>query len=51
VLTLREGASLEQLLPNVSPLQRELDVVLTARGNSGAGAGDYAASGEGGGET
>ena len=28
VLTLREGASLAQLLPNVSPLQRELDVVL-----------------------
>ena len=28
VLTLREGVSLAQLLPNVSPLQRELDVVL-----------------------
>ncbi len=28
VLTLRSGASLAQLLPNVSPLQRELDVVL-----------------------
>jgi uncharacterized protein (DUF1015 family) len=28
VLTLREGADLAQLLPNVSPLQRELDVVL-----------------------
>jgi uncharacterized protein (DUF1015 family) len=32
VLTLREGASLEQLLPNVSPLQRELDVVLLHEG-------------------
>ncbi len=28
VLTLRQGANLAQLLPNVSPLQRELDVVL-----------------------
>jgi uncharacterized protein (DUF1015 family) len=28
VLTLREGVSLAQMLPNVSPLQRELDVVL-----------------------
>ncbi len=28
VLTLRYGANLAQLLPNVSPLQRELDVVL-----------------------
>jgi uncharacterized protein (DUF1015 family) len=28
VLTLRPGANLAQLLPNVSPLQRELDVVL-----------------------
>src|SRR5579864_4161220 len=28
VLTLRPGVSLAQLLPNVSPLQRELDVVL-----------------------
>ena len=28
VLTLRSGAGLAQLLPNVSPLQRELDVVL-----------------------
>jgi uncharacterized protein (DUF1015 family) len=32
VLTLREGVSLEQLLPNVSPLQRELDVVLLHEG-------------------
>jgi len=32
VLTLREGASLAQLLPNVSPLQRELDVVLLHEG-------------------
>src|SRR5712664_1988524 len=32
VLTLREGASLAQLLPNVSPLQRELDVVLLPEG-------------------
>jgi uncharacterized protein (DUF1015 family) len=28
VLTLREGVDLSRLLPNVSPLQRELDVVL-----------------------
>ncbi len=28
VLTLRPGANLAELLPNVSPLQRELDVVL-----------------------
>jgi uncharacterized protein (DUF1015 family) len=28
VLTLRDGVSLAQLLPNISPLQRELDVVL-----------------------
>ena len=28
VLTLREGADLSRLLHNVSPLQRELDVVL-----------------------
>ncbi|HET8925433.1 MAG TPA: DUF1015 domain-containing protein [Candidatus Acidoferrum sp.] len=32
VLTLREGADLAQLLPNVSPLQRELDVVLLHEG-------------------
>ena len=32
VLTLREGASLAQLLPNVCPLQRELDVVLLHEG-------------------
>jgi uncharacterized protein (DUF1015 family) len=32
VLTVREGASLTQLLPNVSPLQRELDVVLLHEG-------------------
>jgi uncharacterized protein (DUF1015 family) len=32
VLTLREGANLEQLLPSVSPLQRELDVVLLHEG-------------------
>src|ERR1700675_2099900 len=32
VLPLREGASLAQLLPNVSPLQRELDVVLLHEG-------------------
>jgi len=32
VLTLREGANLTQLLPNVSPLQRELDVVLLHEG-------------------
>jgi uncharacterized protein (DUF1015 family) len=32
VLTLRPGADLEQLLPNVSPLQRELDVVLLHEG-------------------
>ena len=32
VLTLRDGASLAQLLPNVSPLQRELDVVLLHEG-------------------
>src|SRR5438874_799292 len=32
VLTLRDGANLHQLLPNVSPLQRELDVVLLHEG-------------------
>jgi uncharacterized protein (DUF1015 family) len=32
VLTLREGANLAQFLPNVSPLQRELDVVLLHEG-------------------
>jgi uncharacterized protein (DUF1015 family) len=32
VLTLREGTNLAQLLPNVSPLQRELDVVLLHEG-------------------
>jgi uncharacterized protein (DUF1015 family) len=32
LLTLREGANLAQLLPNVSPLQRELDVVLLHEG-------------------
>ncbi len=32
VLTLRDGVSLAQLLPNVSPLQRELDVVLLHEG-------------------
>ena len=32
VLTLRPGADLSQLLPNVSPLQRELDVVLLHEG-------------------
>lgn len=32
VLTLRDGANLAQLLPNVSPLQRELDVVLLHEG-------------------
>jgi uncharacterized protein (DUF1015 family) len=32
VLTLREGANLAELLPNVSPLQRELDVVLLQEG-------------------
>src|SRR5713226_2413372 len=32
VLTLREGVNLAQLLPNVSPLQRELDVVLLHEG-------------------
>jgi uncharacterized protein (DUF1015 family) len=32
VLTLRNGASIEKLLPNVSPLQRELDVVLLHEG-------------------
>jgi uncharacterized protein (DUF1015 family) len=32
VLTVREGVSLAQLLPNVSPLQRELDVVLLHEG-------------------
>jgi uncharacterized protein (DUF1015 family) len=32
VLTLREGVSLAQLLPNVSPLQRDLDVVLLHEG-------------------
>jgi uncharacterized protein (DUF1015 family) len=32
VLKLREGVNLAQLLPNVSPLQRELDVVLLHEG-------------------
>jgi uncharacterized protein (DUF1015 family) len=32
VLTLRDGVNLGQLLPNVSPLQRELDVVLLHEG-------------------
>jgi uncharacterized protein (DUF1015 family) len=32
VLTLREGADLSRLLHNVSPLQRELDVVLLHEG-------------------
>ncbi|HEY2461329.1 MAG TPA: DUF1015 domain-containing protein [Candidatus Acidoferrum sp.] len=32
VLTLRPGVNLAQLLPNVSPLQRELDVVLLHEG-------------------
>jgi uncharacterized protein (DUF1015 family) len=32
VMTLRPGADLTQLLPNVSPLQRELDVVLLHEG-------------------
>jgi len=32
VLTLREGVNLAQLLPHVSPLQRELDVVLLHEG-------------------
>jgi uncharacterized protein (DUF1015 family) len=32
VLTLRKGASIEKLLPNVSSLQRELDVVLLHEG-------------------
>ncbi len=32
VLTLREGANLAELLPSVSPLQRELDVVLLHEG-------------------
>ena len=32
VLTLRNGVDLAQLLPNVSPLQRELDVVLLHEG-------------------
>jgi uncharacterized protein (DUF1015 family) len=32
VLTLREGADLSMLLPNVSPLQRDLDVVLLHEG-------------------
>ncbi|OLE46560.1 MAG: hypothetical protein AUG46_09240 [Acidobacteria bacterium 13_1_20CM_3_58_11] len=32
VLTLREGVNLAQLLPKVSPLQRELDVVLLHEG-------------------
>src|SRR5882672_3186771 len=32
VLSLREGVNLAQLLPNVSPLQRELDVVLLHEG-------------------
>ncbi len=34
VLTLRKGVNLEELLPNVSPLQRELDVVLLHEGIS-----------------
>lgn len=32
VLTMRSGADIAQLLPNVSPLQRELDVVLLHEG-------------------
>jgi uncharacterized protein (DUF1015 family) len=32
VLTVREGVNLAQLLPNVSPLQRDLDVVLLHEG-------------------
>ena len=32
LLTLREGANIAQLLPNVSPLQRDLDVVLLHEG-------------------
>ncbi len=32
LLTLRQGADLSRLLPNVSPLQRELDVVLLHEG-------------------
>jgi uncharacterized protein (DUF1015 family) len=32
VLTLRQGVNLAQLLPNVSPLQRQLDVVLLHEG-------------------
>jgi len=32
VLTLRDGANLAELLPGVSPLQRELDVVLLHEG-------------------
>src|SRR5260370_24085957 len=32
VLTLRKGVNLAELLPNVSPLQRELDVVLLHEG-------------------
>ena len=32
LLTLRDGVNLAQLLPNVSPLQRELDVVLLHEG-------------------
>src|SRR5260370_25874664 len=32
VLTRREGVNLAQLMPNVSPLQRELDVVLLHEG-------------------
>jgi len=32
VLTLREGVNLAQMLPNISPLQRELDVVLLHEG-------------------
>src|SRR5260370_22520120 len=32
VLTLRQGVNLAELLPNVSPLQRELDVVLLHEG-------------------
>jgi len=31
-LTLRDGVNLAQLLPSVSPLQRELDVVLLHEG-------------------
>src|SRR5262245_34057904 len=32
ILTLRDGINLAQLLPNVSPLQRELDIVLLHKG-------------------